>query len=325
MRRWVGIASIVAGLLLIGFMVTEHVYARSNDAQTVADHYRGLMSVEGLHDLRSGFDATKAAGAQLDTQAEPALQASLHMTPQQFASYKAQQMPGIAAFDANAPTVVAIVDPVITQMQAEQHDYHQADQIPTSWLPMTVAPWAFLAFGLALIAGGVLILTRRSRWPLVAVGGLGLVMVIAPLVVGIPSKVDAAQRVTKIGAVGLAPATGQKAVAATKLFDNMAADVHNKVEPALGAQFAQQYPALASWTDSWQESISAQSHALSDSQVALSSTFASANRLPIAPIPWLFIGSGALLVLLAAAALLPLRRTAAAPTPALTPIAAPGS
>ncbi len=325
MRRWVGIASIVAGLVLIGFLVTEHVYSRSNDAQTVADHYRGLMSAEGLHDLRSGFDATKTAGVQLDTQAEPALQAALHMTPQAFAAYKSQQMPGIAAFDANAPTVVAIVDPVITQMQAEQHDYHQADQIPTSWLPMTVAPWAFLGFGVALILGGVLVLTRRSRWWVAAVGALGLVLVIAPLATGIPRKVDAAQRVTKIGAVGLAPATGQKAVGATKLFDNMASDVHDKLEPALGPQFAQQYPALAAWTDSWQQSISAQSHALSDSQVALSSTFSNAHKLPIAPIPWLFVGAGALVTLLAAAALVPVRRGSKSHAASLAPIAAQGS
>ncbi|HVA03927.1 MAG TPA: hypothetical protein VMU64_09265 [Acidimicrobiales bacterium] len=49
---------------------------------------------------------------------------------------------------------------------------------------------------------------------------------------------------------------------------------------------------VAAFSTSWGSTISAQSHALSSSQVALASTFAHANRIPLRPIPWLFIGSG---------------------------------
>jgi hypothetical protein len=152
---------------------------------------------------------------------------------------------------------------------------------------------------------------------------VGLGIAIAPLVIGIPGKVDAAVSVTEIGRIGLAPATGQKAVGATARFDGMASDVHAKLEPALDSRlgagsFAQEFPTLARWTDSWQRSTSAKSHALSDSQVAFASTFASADKIPLEPIPWMFIIPGFVLAILAGITLLPARRTVDAPasTPA---------
>jgi hypothetical protein len=131
---------------------------------------------------------------------------------------------------------------------------------------------------------------------------VGLGVALAPIVVGIPGKVDAAVRVTKIGRVGLAPATGQKAVGATKLFDGMVDDVQTKLEPALASHtiadnFATSFPTLARFADEWQRSTSAKSHALSDSQVALASTFANADRIPLRPIPWLFIIPGIVLTI----------------------------
>jgi hypothetical protein len=56
---------------------------------------------------------------------------------------------------------------------------------------------------------------------------------------------------------------------------------------------------------------------LSDSQVALSSTFANADRIPLRPIPWLFIAPGIGLTLAAGAALAmsTRRSTAAAAAP----------
>ncbi len=170
---------------------------------------------------------------------------------------------------------------------------------------MTSAFWLFLAIGLLLLGLGVWA-WRGPRLPLLGLTLAGVALVVAPLVIGIPGKVDAARRVTRLGAVGLAPSTGQKAVAATALFDGMAHDASTSLPTALGldsAAFATAYPALATFSTTWQSSISAQSHALSDSQVALAPAFASAHRLPLAPIPWLFIGPGLLLAVLGAAAL----------------------
>src|SRR5262249_36596939 len=145
---------------------------------------------------------------------------------------------------------------------------------------------------------------------------LGLGVFLAPLVLGIPGKVDAAVRVTAIGRVGLAPATAQKAVAATALFDGMVDDVRTKLEPALqpallqvpGAteghqEFSRQFPTLAAFTDDWVRTTSAKSHALSDSQVELGPTFANADRIPLEPIPWLFIVPGVLVAVFAGASL----------------------
>ena len=174
-------------------------------------------------------------------------------------------------------------------------------------MPLSSAPWLFLGIGALLLAAGALALFRPGPYATAALLIAGLGVAVAPIVIGIPSKVDAAVRVTRIGRVGLAPDTGQKAVGATKLFDGMARDVQTQLEPAydekMGAgSFARTFPTLAGFSDEWQRSTSAKSHALSDSQVALGPTFANADRISLRPIPWLFVVPGAVLALAAGAA-----------------------
>ena len=324
MKRLVALAALLTGLVLVGFTFSEHLFSRSRDAQKIADHYRPLMSASGLADLRSGFNGVKAAGAELDSRALPALQRQLGMNDTEFAAYVSQNMPGIKAFNDQAPAVVTLVEPVIGQMEAERSDYHQADQIPTGFLGLTIAPWLFVGIGGLLFALGLSGLWRPRAGVTGAIAALGLALVIAPLVLGIPGKVGAARRVTKLGRVGLAPATAQKAVGATALFDGMARDVTTKLEPALAASagradtFGSDFPALASFTAGWQTTISAQSHLLSDSQVALGPTFANADKIPLQPVPWLFILPGALLALLAGATVAPVLRSRSAGVPVVS-------
>ncbi len=309
--------AVVVGIVLIGFTVAEHVVSRSHDAQQIADYYQPLMSERGLADLSNEFDAVKAAGAQLDAQAEPRLQHALGMNDEAFAAYVSRTMPGIHAFDQQAPGVVALVGPVIGQMQAARADYARASDIPTSWLPLSSAPWLFIGIGVLLIAVGAAALLRPTRLASAALAIVGIGIVVAPLAIAIPRKVDAAVRVTKLGRVGLAPATGQKAVGATKLFDGMASDVRTKLQPAFSAaapaaDFDRAFPTLSGFANEWARSTSAKSHALSDSQAALASTFADADKIPLRPIPWLFIVPGLLLALLAGATLLPEQHRAGA-------------
>ncbi len=155
---------------------------------------------------------------------------------------------------------------------------------------------------------------------------------VAPLVLGIPGKVDAAVRVTALGRVGLDPATAQKAVGATALFDGMANDVQTKPLPAWAAQqgvsgataketFTSTFPTLATFAETWNATTSAKSHALSDSQVALAPAFANADKIDLEPIPWLFIVPGFVIAVLAGFTLVPARRTALATAPSSTPAA----
>jgi len=335
MRRLAAVLAVVAGLTLVGFVFAEHLFSRSDDAQTIADHYRPLMSDRGLAGLRGGFDELKAAGAELSGAALPRLQATLGMDDAQFAAYVASEMPKIQQFDAQAPAIVALVQPVIRQMQAARADYHRADQIPVGFLSLTSAPWLFLGIGGLLVAVGAFALVRPSQLAAVALVVVGLGIVVAPLVIGIPGKVDAAVRITRLGRVGLAPSTGARAVAATKVFDGMVSDVRTKLEPAFVQQlgegeaagqraFETAFPTLTRFAGDWTRTLSAQSHALSDSQVALGPTFANADRIPLEPIPWLFIGSGAVVAAVAGASLVTGRRRAAT-TAAAIPAPVPSS
>jgi hypothetical protein len=270
MRRIAAVLAVVVGIGLIGFTFAEHVFSRSDDAQTIADHYRSLMSADGLHDLTSGFEAVQAAGGELGTKALPRLQQALGMNDAQFAAYVKREMPNIAAFDEQAPGIVKLVGPVIAKMNAERVDYARASQIPTGFLPLSSAPWLIVGIGALLIGVGAFSLLRPGAAASIALTVVGLGIFLAPLVIGIPGKVDAAVRVTAIGRTGLAPATAHKAVAATHLFDGMVSDVQTTLEPALAPtlheEFATAFPTLSTFADTWVRSTSAKSHALSDSQ-----------------------------------------------------------
>src|SRR5919107_1557928 len=158
MRRWVGLPAVLAGLLLIGFTVGYRLFDRAAKAETISDRYRGLMSAEGLAELRRGFESVKAAGAELQGEAEPRLQRSLDLDDAAFDRLVAEQLPGIATFDAEG--IVTLVEPVIGQMEAARPDYERADHIPTSFLPLSSAPWLFLGTGAVLVAAGGLGLLR---------------------------------------------------------------------------------------------------------------------------------------------------------------------
>ncbi|HEY8216751.1 MAG TPA: hypothetical protein VIH82_06440 [Acidimicrobiia bacterium] len=314
MSRAAAVLAIIVGLFLIGFTFAVQLFPRSSDAQVLADRYRPLMSKAGLADLRHGFDALVAAGDELSARAEPALQAQLGMSDAEFAAYERRRLPGVVAFDEQAPAVVKLVDPVIRQMQAGRVDYERADSIPIGFLNFRSAPWLFLGIGLAFVAVGVFALVRPSTLATVALLVVGLGVALAPVVLDIPSKVDAAVRTTDLGRAGLAPSTGRRAVASVQLFDAMVEEVRTAVAPTIGeADFDRDFPKLATFADQWERTNSAKSHALSDSQVALASTFANADKIPLEPIPWLFIVPGAVIAALAGASLVPALRRRAEP------------
>jgi hypothetical protein len=328
MRRIVAGTAVLAGLSLVVFTFGWQLFGRSSDAEEISDRYRTLMSPQGLHDLRTGFDMVKAGGTELSTATLPELQQALGMDDAEFATYLDAQMRGAKAFADAAPTVVGIVDPVIATMEAASADYHEADGIPISQLPLSSAPYLFLAVAAVLIAGGVVVWRRPGQRPMALLAIVGAALVVVPLAIRIPEKIDAAERVSVVGRVGLAPATGVRAVGATQLFDGAAADLSTALPVAFArargtsetdaeAYLAQRFPAVTRFVQGW-PALSGPSHELSDSQVELSGTFANADQIPLGAVPWLFLVPGAVLAVGAAAALVRDRHRAGVPAAVLS-------
>jgi hypothetical protein len=311
MRRSVGALAVLAGTALIVFTFGWRLFDRSEDAERISDQYRPLMSEQGLADLRTGFDMVAAGGSELTTRTLPDLQQALGMDDDEFATYLSQQMSGLQAFADQAPAVVALVDPVIGTMEAVSDDYARADDIPIGALPLSSAPYLFLAVGIVLIGTGISVWRRPRPATFAGAAVIGCALVVVPLAVSLPGKIDAAERVSVVGRIGLAPATGERAVAATQLFDGAAADASVLLPEAFArargttydearAALARDYPALTAFTTSW-PAISGPAHDLSDSQVELSDSFADADRIPLGAVPWLFLVPGVLLAVTAGA------------------------
>ena len=92
------------------------------------------------------------------------------MSQPAFDAYVAANLPGIYAFNGQAPGVVVLVDPVIGQMEAARVDYHQAalsdSQVAlaatfanANRIPLRPIPWLFIVSGIVL----ALLVHRRGR------------------------------------------------------------------------------------------------------------------------------------------------------------------
>jgi hypothetical protein len=176
---------------------------------------------------------------------------------------------------------------------------------------MSAAPWLFLAIAAALVVLGIAAGVSTGRAPVALLLLLSVGVAVAPVVVRIPQKIAAAERLAPVGRVGLAPGTAHAAVGAANLFDAVVSDVNTKVVPAFAsarhlspadahAYVASAFPAMSKFVAIW-PSLTAPSHDLANSQVRFAPVFANADRIPLGPIPWLFIVPGALLALLSGA------------------------
>ena len=103
---------------------------RADDRRSVRAAHVGEGAARPEHGLRRREGSRRRArdlgGAETATGARD--------DDAQFEQYVAEEMPGIAKFDAQAPGVVALVGPVIGKMEAVRGDYTKASDIPVSWL-----------------------------------------------------------------------------------------------------------------------------------------------------------------------------------------------
>ena len=184
MRRIAAWFAIAVGVTLIGFTFGEHLVSRSHDAQKIADYYQPLMSEQGLADLeqrlRRGEGGRRAARhAGRTALADRRCGMNDDGVRRVRRSHDARH----PQFDAQAPGVVALVGPVIGQMQAARADYARASDIPTSWLPLSSAPWLFLGIGGCWSRSARSRSLGPQRLTNAALLVVGLGLVVAPLVI----------------------------------------------------------------------------------------------------------------------------------------------
>jgi hypothetical protein len=232
-----------------------HTWSRADAGEHATDLVRVELTT-GLAQHRHDFETTKAAVQQLYDEAFPAFARELGITKQQFDQQITAQYPAVAALLSPEPRrdSLAFAEGIVSNLERHQDDFNEADALPVDWLPLTVAPWLAFGFGSLLAIVGAWALVRPTAVAVAAIGLLGLLAVLGPLVVRFPQKASAANSLLATLNVTPAIAAHTRAVlvsarsANEELEQRVYPDLARSLRitsPELDARISERYPALA--------------------------------------------------------------------------------
>jgi hypothetical protein len=290
------VAALGAGLALIAMTFALSLFRDAPAGERITDRFRSTLTDQGLNDLQSNFRTTGAMGNELLTKMLPDLQRQRHMSDAEFDAYLKQTAPAVLTARSNLPGAVALVTPVVPQLEGVRTDFHEVDELPLAGLPLTVIPWLLLGAGALLIALGAAALKRPSRATIGLLAVAGALLIVVPLAIGLFGKVDSAEHVDRVGKVALSQKAATTARQTTQTVDDVVKQV-----PALGVDL-DRYPAVARGAQEWL-TIAPGAFNLAKVQAASVPDYDKLHDLPFGTLPWLVIIPGIVLLGVAGVAL----------------------
>jgi hypothetical protein len=315
MSRAVAALALAFGLWLLTFPVTLSLFARTDAAEKVTNEFRPVLSRAGVTQLDRNYATIRGLGTQFIGGLRPALARELGMSPAAFDRYVARHFPATARGVRELPGAVALVDPVIPQLNriSASGDFARVDALPGLGLPVNSLPWIVLGLGVLVSGVAVVALASGSRATLAAVLVVCAAIVAGAFAFSLPAKFGATSRVVAIGRVALSQRAADTATSTVATVDAMVREVRTRLVPALAARLgvapsavvariATAYPAVARGLARW-PSIRPGAADLAARQRATVAAFRTGDGLPFRTLPWLIIALAALLALLALAVL----------------------
>lgn len=314
-RRIVGAITLAVGIYLVVVPFALSLFSRTRDAQHLADRYRPVLSAQGVGQFRANLKLVNAGGTELFNKFLPDLEAKLGLNDAELGAFVASNYPHVAAFLERVPVTVKYLNPATQRVLAQQDNYASADAFPIAGIPVTVGPWALLLLGIAVSTAGLILLftdvLAGSLLPLLAIGLVGLALVVGPLAFDWIGKTNAADQVAQAArgpfSVAVSDATVNDTFSFNAAFIEMRKAMFPGVAQKLGMTDAEfdtylhaNYPALLKFLDKWDASIYKGARALSLSQIQYMDEFHNADATPYKALPWLFMAPGAVLLIGAA-------------------------
>ena len=201
-RRIVGVVVIVLGLVLLVSPFALDYPTKTQGVDDLTDSFRSTFSDEGLAQARTDMDVVNAFVGQFEGQAAPAIAQALTDAgalggPEEFGPFVAQNFPAVATgLDQFDDPILPYFNAIVDGLEANQHDFEQADAIPTSWLPATSVTWIIVLLGAVAVALGTWCLLTGVRTAMLAVGLLGVAIVVVALVLRVPAKSSSVDNLT---------------------------------------------------------------------------------------------------------------------------------
>jgi hypothetical protein len=319
LRRVAGVMGVVAGLTLVVGTFAVGGFRAAAAGERLLNLSRPELTKEGTVALRRDFNNVNATGVEIATVIIPAYAQAEGVRVDQLPGLLAVRYPALAKEAAEAPSTAVFTEKAISNIEAHQHDFAPADDIPTSFLPLTVAPAITLGLGIVLIVSGLFALRRSSgRGPLIAMLVTGIVILAFTFGGGTFHKVSATHdlisslNITKASAdetrsrLDTATAGGQEL--ASKLLPDLQAKM-GMSNQQFDAFLTARAPHLAVIRSDVGRAIS---RFEIDARIREQGfrDFGIIKDVPIRALPWLYVVSGVLAVLGGGVALIAYRRDA---------------
>jgi hypothetical protein len=289
------------GVVLILMSFTTRLFTVAPAFERLTDDFRPEMKAATLSQLRQDVGGLSAVGAEFSTKAVPQLATALNMTPAQFSGVMGQQFPAVAAGLQRIPQVTQEFNGVLNVLSEERSRFEDADAIPTSSLPATTVPWALAGAGVLCIAVAFIVPRRRGAATAVV---LGLAMVVAPLLLSLPAKADAADTMNS----HLKPVYTAQLVSGAKQslagMQAMGAELQTKMVPALAQMLhmssaqvqgylAQNFPTVTAALGSMPATLGRFETMVNTFDRSLDN-YDTANGTELVPIVWALLAAGLL-------------------------------
>ena len=316
MRRVAGILAIAAGVGLIAIALGHSLFDRTDDAERILDRFEFLTLGDNPARYLAEADLTRAGSTELVDEAIPRLASEAGVPPAELEA----RFPALVAAQEEIPDAHEFSVRYSEQLDAVDEKFQSVYDIPINGLPLTATPWLFLLGGLACVALGVIAAATGSRSAIVAIGVLGLAMVLGPLALSAPGKAADAEDVKDFSDNGLTEQAATAAQEASAALDSVIAEAEEQILPFLAArggvspadsdqQLSGGFPAAAELIAQWDQ-IGPRLSRLADAVSESVDEFDSAEEMPIASPVWFLLGAGIAMSLAAGVALLLGRRRA---------------
>jgi hypothetical protein len=314
MTRIAALAAIVAGIVLIVVTFSLSLFPRAYAGERVSDNFRPVMSPSCVVQQKAALDLVGGFVTGYSKQAAPVFARELHMSQPEYERFVAANYPAVTVGAKQIPAAAAaVVGPVVAQAPKLQPKYHEATHIPGLGLPIAAAPWILVLVGTLLAVVGVVGVVRPKPAAAATLLGLGLAMVVAPLALNLPAKASDSGAVLKLGRVAVSQATATAAHTTALNVDDMVSTMRFQMLPdlaarlhttptALYASIARDAPGMATGLREW-PAVAPAAYALTFAQQAVVEDFKTIDEIGYSGLPWLAIGPGIALTLLAGAAL----------------------
>ncbi len=149
-----GLAAAV-GVVVIAVSLIISVPAKTQAVDNLTNAFRPVFTAQGAAETRTYLDNFQGLYQQLSTEALPGLATALKVTPAQLDASLGQQFPAVAAGLKAMPGILSRFDVLVTKIQQNLGNFHQADSIPTATTPATLLQAQLVVpAGVLALAGG---------------------------------------------------------------------------------------------------------------------------------------------------------------------------